>query len=330
MSYIWNLLNSNFGTAFIAVALLELIRQRYQRAAKENEQKLEWLKQTRAEQTQLFNELSNLTASVVGNSQMLFKELADNMRNSAVDETELKEREKVLLNSILKWEQSYLSIRNQIQQLTHSSDPKSDSTAVKLFIGGFKAEVSETLREKITEETTLTSAISILCNKTLNYLRLFREAMPLENEEALTEDDLSPMSYGLSANIAMGTAMPSEDESNKPEPAEMSKLSENDKDERLSVCRDKITQLLSSKDEMMKWLLDDETSVVLCDTTGKYLLEQSDKENYTVLLRLEMQKDMLGVTERVENKINTFFKALNQGFQEYLDNEGKGGKKKPA
>jgi len=70
----------------------------------------------------------------------------------------------------------------------------------------------------------------------------------------------------------------------------------------------------------MKWLWDrDEKATVLCDATNKYLLEHSDKKNYTALLRLEMQKDMLGITERVDNKIHTFFKKLNLGFQEHLD-----------
>ncbi|RKZ82265.1 MAG: hypothetical protein DRR19_20960 [Candidatus Parabeggiatoa sp. nov. 1] len=321
MSFILNFLNGPLGTAFIAAVLLEIIRQRYQQSAKENAQKVEWLKQTREEQTKLFNELSTLTASVVGDSQMLFKALADSMKGSAQDEAELKERENALLNSILTWEQSHLSIRNRIQQLTHL-DPSLDSKAVKLFMGDFRTDISEMLAEKIVDETTLAAAISILCNKTLNSLTLFREkvATPVENGETTDDSAQSPVSFGLSANIATGAAMPSEDDSNKPEPAEITKLSENEREQRLSSCRDKITQLNSSKDEMMKWLWDrDEKATVLCDATNKYLLEHSDKKNYTALLRLEMQKDMLGITERVDNKIHTFFKKLNLGFQEHLD-----------
>lgn len=320
MQFIWDLLNSSLVIAFISATVLEYIRQKYQRAAKQNVQKVEWLKQTRAEQTKLFNELSNLTATVVGNSQILFKELTNNMKSSVPDQTELKEREKALLSSVLKWEQSYLSICNQIQHLTHS-EPKSDSTAIKLFMGDFRTEISATLTEKIAEETTLASAISILCNKTLSYLKLFQE-MSLENGETSTEDDSqSPVSFGISANIAMGTALPSGEERQKPEPPEIAKLSEYEREERLSSCWNKITRMLLSKNDLIKWLLDneDDKKIALCDTTSKYLLERFDRENYIVLLRLEMQKDMLKLTEQVENKINTFFKELNQGFQEHLD-----------
>ena len=70
----------------------------------------------------------------------------------------------------------------------------------------------------------------------------------------------------------------------------------------------------------MKWLWDrDEKATAFCDTISKYLLEHSDKKNYTALLRLEMQKDMLGISEHLDNKIDTFFKELNLGFQEHLN-----------
>jgi len=319
MQSIGTWLNGSLGTAIVGGIILEYIRRKYQQQTNRNAQKVEWLKQTKEEQTKIFNELSNLTASLVGDSQMLFKTLADQMQMGTQDEQGLKEREKALLNSILKWEQSHLAIRNRIQQLTNS-DPTSESKVVKLFMGNFRTEISETLAKTITEDSTLASAISILCNNTLDYLKLFRKATQLENQETTDDSAQSPVSYGLSANIATGAAMPSEDESNKPEPAEISKLSKNEREQRLSSCRDKITQLNSSKDEMMKWLWDrDEKATVLCDTTNKYLLELFDKENYTALLRLEMQKDMLGISEHVDNKIHTFFKELNLGFQEHLD-----------
>ena len=311
-------LNGSLGTAVVGGFILEYIRRKYQQQTNRNAQKAEWLKKTREEQTKLFNELSTLTASVVGDSQMLFKALVERMKGSAPDAEELKERENALLNSILTWEQSYLSIRNLIQQLTNS-DPTSEPKAVKLFMGDFRTDVSETLAEKIVDETTLAAAISILCNKTLNYLTLFRKATQLENRETTDDSAQSPVSFGLTANIATGAAMPSEDDSNKPDPAEITKLSENEREQRLSSCRYKITQLNSSKDEMMKWLWDRNKKTVLCDTTNKYLLEHFDKENYTALLRLEMQKDMLGISEHVDNKIDTFFKELNLGFQEHLN-----------
>jgi len=69
MSLIWTFLNSKLGIAIVGATLLEYIRQRYQRAAKENAQKVEWLKQTKVAQTKVFNELSNLTASIVAKNR---------------------------------------------------------------------------------------------------------------------------------------------------------------------------------------------------------------------------------------------------------------------
>ena len=147
-------LNGSLGTAVVGGFILEYIRRKYQQQTNRNAQKAEWLKKTREEQTKLFNELSTLTASVVGDSQMLFKALVERMKGSAPDAEELKERENALLNSILTWEQSYLSIRNLIQQLTNS-DPTSEPKAVKLFMGDFSTDVSETLAEKIVDEIIL-------------------------------------------------------------------------------------------------------------------------------------------------------------------------------
>lgn len=323
MHFIWTLLNSNLGVAFIGATLLESIRRGHQWATETAARKIERQKHVQIEQSKLFNELSILTTSIVANVQLLLNVLLDNLQHSEQYEmTELNEREAKLLDSIMRWEQAHLSIRYRIQQLT-STQAGHDSLAMRIFSGDSRTEVAQTLVNKITDDITLSASIAILCSKILQYIGFFRQKARMAQQNTTGHPSPGNFSYSLSANVATSAAMPLKQSFHEPEPPTFAELAEEDKVEKLAVCRQKLTQLISSTEKMQHWLLNDATQPdnVLCDASSRYLLEQTDPTHYIILLRLEMQRDMLRLTEQVENKINHFFKVLDKDFQDYLKSD---------
>jgi hypothetical protein len=125
MPPIWALLNSNLAIVGIGALLLQIIRNQYQSEAKKNALRMEWLKKTNEEQTQLLNELSHLIASVNTSSlvlsQAIVEDALDFLPETSTDlddekHDELEAHQKTLANQIRNWVNPILS--NIQQRLT--------------------------------------------------------------------------------------------------------------------------------------------------------------------------------------------------------------------
>lgn len=283
----------------IAGLMADLIRKRYQKH-----------KQTQEKQDELLNDLSHLTANVIGETSMLIMELTNcltGITGGKVD-FELLDSHKAAWNeSIVEWNNANAAYYFKIQKLT--AEPHS---AAKLFRDtDFSQEILIVgTKVKIEEKTTLVSAIWILSKMILRVLPNF-EAKLQELQSILKRKGTPEL---IEATIQV-----------------LDNMEDNIKPSSPCYTVEEIKNILLDKDnernDLEDWLFNKNLrslsscyNDLLTETNGssKPSVPDSDDDKklvYNVLWLLDRYKEMFGLFAQVDKKLQDFFPVLNEELQ---------------
>ncbi len=277
--------------------IADYIRKRYQQH-----------KQTQEKQDELLNDLSHLTANVIGETSMLILELSNCIYGAKVDFEMLDSHKTAWNESIMEWNNSNAAYHFKIQKLT----PKPHSAAKLFRDTDFSQEVLIAGKKvKIEETTSLVSAIWILSKMIIRIIPDF-EAI-LQELQSITKKKGNPQLIEAAIQV-------------------LDKMEDNIKPDSQSYTVQEIKNILLDQDnernDLEDWLFHKNTKLLsssynelLTNTKGlskPFLPDNGDDDEklvYNVLWLLDRYKMMFVLLAQVDKKLQEFFPVLNKEFQ---------------